>query len=232
MIDWIVAEWIATRVAGDGGDWRQDSVISEIDLRPLAADAQQRVSAYTGLTPSRPIPPPEGIGRREWVAANLASTRALMDPVMQRAQKSLGKLGTAAELTSGFAVSTEVGVLVGYLGQRVLGQYELVLLDEVANGKPPRLLFVLPNLARAVRAFGADETRVRHMGDAARGHARGSVWRRRVVAAVPREPRARAARERRAAARRRGSAEAAEPRGAAARRLGDSQRRRDRGGRQ
>ena len=54
-------------------------------------------------------------------------------------------------------LSTEVGVVVGYLGQRVLGQYELVLLDEAVEDRPPRLLFVLPNLGQAVDAFGADE---------------------------------------------------------------------------
>jgi len=54
-------------------------------------------------------------------------------------------------------LSSEVGVVLGYLAQRVLGQYELVLLDEAVADKPPRLLFVLPNLGQAVQAFGAEE---------------------------------------------------------------------------
>ena len=57
----------------------------------------------------------------------------------------------------GLVLSAEVGVVLGYLAQRVLGQYELVLLDEAVEDRPPRLLFVLPNLGQAVRAFGADE---------------------------------------------------------------------------
>jgi coenzyme F420 biosynthesis associated uncharacterized protein len=57
----------------------------------------------------------------------------------------------------GFLLSTEVGVVLGYLGQRVLGQYELVLLDEAVADRPPRLLFVLPNLGQAVQSFDADE---------------------------------------------------------------------------
>jgi coenzyme F420 biosynthesis associated uncharacterized protein len=43
---------------------------------------------------------------------------------------------------------------VGYLSRRVLGQYELVILDPQA---PPRLMFVGPNLDEAARAFGADD---------------------------------------------------------------------------
>ena len=63
----------------------------------------------------------------------------------------------AMEIGMGIVLSTEVGVVLGYLAQRVLGQYELVLLDEAVENRPPRLLFVLPNLGQAVQTFGADE---------------------------------------------------------------------------
>jgi coenzyme F420 biosynthesis associated uncharacterized protein len=43
------------------------------------------------------------------------------------------------------------------MAQRVLGQYELILLDELADGREPRLLFVLPNLSDAISRFEADE---------------------------------------------------------------------------
>jgi coenzyme F420 biosynthesis associated uncharacterized protein len=60
-------------------------------------------------------------------------------------------------LALGVVLTTEVGVVVGYLAQRVLGQYELVMLEEPDVSRPPRLLFVMPNLGQAVNAFGADE---------------------------------------------------------------------------
>jgi coenzyme F420 biosynthesis associated uncharacterized protein len=83
--------------------------------------------------------------------------RLLLDPVLQRAGNGLGPLKPAMQVAIGLVLSTEVGVVVGYLGQRVLGQYELVLLDEAVEDRPPRLLFVLPNLGQAVATFGADE---------------------------------------------------------------------------
>jgi coenzyme F420 biosynthesis associated uncharacterized protein len=152
VIDWIIAERIATFVAGHG-----DAQAPTADLAELAAESEARVTAYTGLQPVRPLPPPEGISRREWVSANLQSMRELLDPVLQRAGENLGPLRPAAQIATGLVVSTEVGVVVGYLAQRVLGQYELVLLDEAVQERPPRLLFVLPNLGQAVRMFGADE---------------------------------------------------------------------------
>jgi coenzyme F420 biosynthesis associated uncharacterized protein len=152
MIDWIVAERIAAFVAGTG-----DASPPTVDLAPLAAESEARVIAYTGLQPVRALPEPEGIGRREWVASNIGSMRALLDPVLSRAGNNLGPLRPAVEIGMGLVLSTEVGVVLGYLGQRVLGQYELVLLDEAVEDRPPRLLFVLPNLGQAVESFDADE---------------------------------------------------------------------------
>ncbi len=152
MIDWILAERIAGYVAGTG----EPGSLSA-DLPALAAEAEARVTAYTGLHPTRPLPPPEGISRKEWVDTNLQAMRALLDPVLERANKGLGPLRPAIEIGLGLVLSTELGVVLGYLGQRVLGQYELVLLDEAVEDRPPRLLFVVPNLIQAVNAFGAEE---------------------------------------------------------------------------
>ncbi|HWF50417.1 MAG TPA: zinc-dependent metalloprotease [Solirubrobacteraceae bacterium] len=152
MIDWILAERLARYLAGTG-DARPPST----DLTSLAAESERRVVAYTGLTPSGSLPAPEGISRRDWVSSNISSMRALLDPVLERAGAGLGPLRPAVQIAVGVVLTTEVAVVVGYLAQRVLGQYELVLLDEAADARPPRLLFVLPNLGEAVRAFGAEE---------------------------------------------------------------------------
>jgi coenzyme F420 biosynthesis associated uncharacterized protein len=152
VIDWILAERIAGYVAGTG-----DARHPTVDLAPLAAESEARVTAYTGLVPARPLPPPEGVGRREWVTSNITAMRALLDPVLKSTTKKLGPLRPAVEIGFGLVLSTEVGVVLGYLAQRVLGQYELVLLDEAVEDRPPRLLFVLPNLGQAVQSFGAEE---------------------------------------------------------------------------
>jgi coenzyme F420 biosynthesis associated uncharacterized protein len=152
VIDWIIAEKIAAYVAGSS-----DSRPPKADLTALARESEARVTAYTGLRPTRPLPPPEGINRREWVQTNIAAMRKLLDPVLARAGSGLGPLRPAVQIGVGFVLSTEVGVVVGYLAQRVLGQYELVLLDEAEADSPPRLLFVMPNLGQAVENFDADE---------------------------------------------------------------------------
>jgi coenzyme F420 biosynthesis associated uncharacterized protein len=152
VIDWILAQKIASYVAGKG-----DATPPQADLNALALESEQRVSAYTGLVPARPLPPPEGIERDEWIATNIKAMRGLLDPVLARAGSNLGPLKPAVQLAMGLVVTSEVAVVLGYLAQRVLGQYELVLLDEAADPSPPRLLFVMPNLGQAVQSFGAQE---------------------------------------------------------------------------
>ncbi|HEY2160285.1 MAG TPA: zinc-dependent metalloprotease [Solirubrobacteraceae bacterium] len=152
MIDWILAKRIAERVAGTG-----DPRSPAVDLGALAAESEARVIEYTGLRPTRPLPEPEGISRREWVDSNVDSMGVLLDPVLKRAGSNLGPLKPAVEIGMGLVLSAEVGLVLGYLAQRVLGQYELVLLDEAVEDRPPRLLFVLPNLSQAVNAFSANE---------------------------------------------------------------------------
>ena len=152
MIDWILAEKIAGYVAGRG-----EGVLPRADLPALAIESERRVTAYTGLQPVTPLPPAEGIERREWIRTNIVAMRKLLDPVIERGNERVGPLRPAIALTLGLVVTTEVAVVLGYLAQRVLGQYELVLLDEGADPSPPRLLFVLPNLGQAMQSFSARE---------------------------------------------------------------------------
>jgi coenzyme F420 biosynthesis associated uncharacterized protein len=161
VIDWIVAERLAALLAGPG---QAQAPPSAARLAAMAADAETRVTRYTGLTPTRPLPPPEAIGRREWIAANVSSMSRLLGPVLERAESRLAPtraVRPAVSLTMSLVVTSEVGVVLGFLAQRVLGQYELVLLDEAdpehPAARPPRLLFVLPNLGAAVESLEAPE---------------------------------------------------------------------------
>jgi coenzyme F420 biosynthesis associated uncharacterized protein len=151
MIDWGLAARVGGLVAGDppGGTALAG------DLDALAADARERVVAYTGMTPAREIPPPEAVGRKAWVEGNLTSMRALMAPLDAKLREAdNGGLAGPLRAAGGMLMAVEVGGLVGYLGQRVLGQYELVLLDAAS---PERLLFVAPNLREAAVKLDVDE---------------------------------------------------------------------------
>jgi coenzyme F420 biosynthesis associated uncharacterized protein len=148
VIDWGLAERVGGFVAGEpaGGTALAG------DLDALTADAIERVTAYTGMTPARAIPAPEAIRRKTWLAANLTTMRTLMAPLDEKLREQAGAGPLRA--VGGVLLGAEVGVLTGYLAQRVLGQYELVLLDAAS---PERLLFVAPNLREAALRLEVDE---------------------------------------------------------------------------
>jgi coenzyme F420 biosynthesis associated uncharacterized protein len=149
MIDWSLARRVSRLVAGPIAP----TVRLPGDLDAMAADAEQRVVAYTGLQPSGPLPPPEAIDRPQWADINLEGMRHILDPVSDRLGPRSGPLAAPLRNAAGAVLAAEVGGLTGLLSQRVLGQYELVLLDAE---RPTRLLFLAPNLLDAADKLDVD----------------------------------------------------------------------------
>jgi coenzyme F420 biosynthesis associated uncharacterized protein len=147
MIDWGLARRVAGYVSPDAAPVKLPG-----DLQALASEAEGLVSGYTGLTPAAPLPAAEAIDRGQWIDANLASMRELMGPVFEKAQSGLPASGIVRS-GMGSLLGAQVGALTGYLSGRVLGQYDLVLMDA---DSPTRLLLVAPNLDKAAAELGAD----------------------------------------------------------------------------
>ena len=149
LIDWSTAQRIGELIAGSpppGG-------IRAADVEPLARDFAARVSAYSRLPLTGELPPLEAVDRPAWIAANLQSMRPLLTSLAERGELARGVLAGPMRAVSGLLLGAQVGALTGLLSQRVLGQYDLALLDEDTQ---PRLLLVAPNLAQAARSLGVD----------------------------------------------------------------------------
>jgi coenzyme F420 biosynthesis associated uncharacterized protein len=148
-IDWGIAQRIGERIGGSppsGG-------VSTAPLEPLARDFARRVSAYSGLQEPAELPALEAVDRPAWIAANLTSMRPLLAPLTERMGEGSGPLAGPLRSVSGVLLGAQVGALTGVLSQRVLGQYDLALLD---SSVAPRLLLLAPNLAQAARNLDVD----------------------------------------------------------------------------
>ena len=155
-IDWSAAQRIGELIAGSGGRAQYWGVRSEA-IEPLARDFAERVSNYTGLALPGELPPLEVVDRPAWIAANLKTMRPLLDPLTARmgggGDGITGIVSGPLRAASGLLLGAQVGALTGVLSQRVLGQYDLALLDAQVR---PRLLLLAPNLAQAARNLGVD----------------------------------------------------------------------------
>lgn len=151
MVDWSLARQVARLAAGS-----EEAEGAPVDLTALCAELEGRVAAHTGLRLAAPAPAPELVSRRTWAEANLESMAKLLDPVAERLDGRMdaaGPFAGALKAATSAALAAEVGLVCGYLAQRVIGQYEVSLLGGDA---PPRLLFVGPNMEKAVRELDVD----------------------------------------------------------------------------
>src|SRR3954471_176876 len=125
MVDWSLARQIA-RFASRGGD--AGAPLPDLELERRVGSAQEHVIAYTRLEPAQPVPPPEAVGRDEWAGVNLDTLAAMLTPVTDRLDGRLGSAGPLAgalRMATGATFAAEAGLVVGYMSQKVLGQYEL-----------------------------------------------------------------------------------------------------------
>jgi coenzyme F420 biosynthesis associated uncharacterized protein len=105
------------------------------------------------MTPMSELPAPEMVTRQQWIEANIASMRPVLDRVGARVGGGLGLLGRPTRAITRALFSAQVGGMTGFLASRVLGQYDMPLLDSTGA---PRLLMVGPNLGSAAVRLEAD----------------------------------------------------------------------------
>jgi coenzyme F420 biosynthesis associated uncharacterized protein len=151
MVDWSLARRVAALAGATEG-----SKDVGVDLVAAAERLEPEVTRYTGLDPNGQAPPAEVVDRAGWADANLTTFSHLLAPIADRMWERLGRAGPIAgplRLGAGATIATEAGLVTGYMSQRVLGQFELSLIQPEA---PTRLLFVAPNLRKAVEELEVD----------------------------------------------------------------------------
>lgn len=150
VVDWGLAERIALALASGGPAWSGGAD----ELRAESRRAAKLVRRYTGLRTWGRLPDAELVDRGEWARVNLGSFRSISSGVERKiaARTEDSGQGIGGRLTAA-AAGAEVGLTVGYLAQRVIGQYDVAL---IGPARAPRLLFVGPNLSAARERLGVD----------------------------------------------------------------------------
>ena len=159
LVDWALAERVAVTISRSG---TEAAAVSQEDVSRAGERAVTMVGEYTHLEPCAELPRPEAVDRPEWVRANLTAFRGMSGDVERRLAGSLplpGPLRGLALTLAGAATAAQLGLALGYVGRKVLGQYDVAL---IGPARPPRLLFVAPNLAEANRRLGGDRALFLH----------------------------------------------------------------------
>ncbi len=171
LIDWERVRSTATTVSDQQFDWEVPAVsVTEGLVERYAAWVRQSADLIGRYVREDVVAHDDSVfafNRRQWIEANLNGFRVLFEP-LERINREILQDGTIGSMLVGGAgrmmLSSELGILVGYLSRRVLGQYDLALLgrEPLTNGVGGRLYFVEPNIARlqARLDFDPDEFRL------------------------------------------------------------------------
>ena len=128
LVDWQLAARVGRRVAG-GSELPARAAWSR-QFTELSTTADRAVAEFTGLGGELPPPVAEPLDRGEWVEANLATLRRVLRPLAvkvaeRKAWKATGPVPAAMRTSTRAIAGAQAGTLLGYVGQRVLGQYDL-----------------------------------------------------------------------------------------------------------
>jgi putative hydrolase len=171
-VNWELARQVGIAAASWGSDDPAPSEEDRAGLEQTVRAAELAVADLTALPMPLDVARVEAVRRAQWVEATIPSLREVIEPVAARLTGSLGQLqaGEGLPVLPGLAAGDEpgsaetasqvmdmlgpllmgvqTGTVLGALGQRVFGQYDL------AVPRPPGSLhFVVPNLARFEREW-------------------------------------------------------------------------------
>lgn len=165
LIDWDLATSVAVRTSG-----RTPSLHPAVhaqmqaNYEAMLREIETPLATYVGNDLSLGNTVVEVLDRPGWIRANMRNFRYLLQPVEDFYRESLGQSRFGPPLgfqnAARVMLSSQIGVLVGYLSRRVLGQYDIALLGEepVTGGT---LFFVEPNLRQVEDTLGVPPEELR-----------------------------------------------------------------------
>lgn len=152
VIDWDLAERVAVRFSGRepfADSYHYDALAP--DFAELTALAEDRVVTTTGLVSTAGPARARVVDRPAWIAANLASFQRLLRPLTDKLGERMGT-SPLAPVTQKVA-GAEVGALLGWMSTRVLGQYDLLVVEDEDLENQDIVYYVGPNVLALEKRF-------------------------------------------------------------------------------
>jgi putative hydrolase len=171
-VNWELARQIGIATASMGQPDPVASAEAQRGFEEGVRIAELSVADVTGMASPPEVSRVRAVRRAEWVEANVKGLQGLFEPTAERLGRVLAdaRREELAEAPQGaqmleaildrmapLLVGAQVGVVLGTLGQRVLGQYEVPL----PRGGDSSLLFVVPNIEAFERDWSLPDVEFR-----------------------------------------------------------------------
>jgi coenzyme F420 biosynthesis associated uncharacterized protein len=166
LIDWDMAAKIAIRTAGRAPALHPGARAQlQEQYEGMLRDIERPIAAYVGNELSLSNTAVEVMDRPAWIRANVINFRYLLQPVEDFYKENLtrSRFGPPPgfQQAARMMLSSQIGVLVGYMSRRVLGQYDIALLSGEPASAGGKLYFVEPNLRQVEDTLGVPPDELR-----------------------------------------------------------------------
>ncbi|MGW5645889.1 zinc-dependent metalloprotease [Saccharopolyspora sp. NPDC003752] len=153
-LDWNVAVATAVRLMKPGPEVpRSEAEQAVRSLRRFSVEAESHVREQTGLGLDLPIAEGDVVDRPAWVRGAADGLAELTDAALSTADSQLLRGNDLLGGISARSAGVQAGVVLAYLGGKVLGQFDPYGESGVA-GQRGRLLLVAPNIVAAQKSLG------------------------------------------------------------------------------
>ncbi|HSH81959.1 MAG TPA: zinc-dependent metalloprotease [Herpetosiphonaceae bacterium] len=155
LIDWNLVRRVSMRAARSNEAPVHNRVEAQAEYTDMVRRSEPLIARYLGVDLPNPVERIRVVDRAEWLEANIFNFSGLFRFIedIYREHASVRTVGGAvASGVNQRLMSIQVGVLLGVLARKVLGQYDLSLLaPEPTAGA---LYFVEPNIGRVQNMLG------------------------------------------------------------------------------
>ncbi|MEP7059560.1 MAG: zinc-dependent metalloprotease [Actinomycetota bacterium] len=173
-VNWELARQAGIAAVVEAGDDPEPDPADLHSLQEAVRVAEIHVARSTGLEPPTELADVQPVRRTAWVNANTESLRAVMEPAAGRMADALERAGQGAVGGEGegselaglggmlaqmgpILQGTQIGSVLGFLAQHVMGQYDIA----VPRGGDLALLFVAANISKFERDWSLEPTEFR-----------------------------------------------------------------------
>lgn len=155
LIDWNLVRRIGVQTSQS----EQAPVVNRLEVQAeytaMVRRSEPLIARYLGVELPEPVERIQVVDRREWLEANITNFTGLFKFIEDIYHQNATTRTVGTMVTAGInqrVMSVQLGVLLGVLARKVLGQYDLSLLapDPTAGV----LYFVEPNIARVQQTLG------------------------------------------------------------------------------
>ncbi|HEB12997.1 MAG TPA: hypothetical protein ENI11_04925 [Actinobacteria bacterium] len=161
LIDWYDVAGVGMDLVGEEQSMTRSNEALADEFSGYVRRVSPIVADFTGLEMKAGSIATVVFNRKEWIAITTENLKPMLEVLLKGFIGSHSSVGEKQDLNRfvKMGLAGELGLTIGYLATRVLGQYDLAMMS--GSDRPGQLYFIYPNILETEKRIGFDPTSFR-----------------------------------------------------------------------